>query len=276
MKCPKCGYGNSDTALSCGLCSGLLQETNTIIQEKEFVPPKDKSGKIPYELIIFLIGLLAYPFINSLYFLDLMCSYLTTLIHEIGHTIMFLVFGYIAIPKFDFVYGGGMAVPVFHSGVAGPIIITGLLGLLAYLNRKHTAVMITLLIIATVYPILAFTKGQDVLIAAAGHLCEAVGAGVCFYRCLVAGNALPFERPIYVVIGWWITIHGIRFCWQLGTDLAARTTYLYHPKGYPDLARITDSTNWSFGFITVIFAVCYFIPAVLSVVLIIWKIRKTV
>lgn len=203
MKCPKCGYENVDDA-SClrGLCSELFRPPKPSTSEKVFPSAQDKHQKIPYELIMFIVGLLAYPIIHYLWFLDWVCYYLLILIHELGHSIMYLVFGKITLPKLDFVYESGMSCPVFDSGVAGPIIITGLFILLIYLNRKHTLLLIGSIILSVIYPLLAFTKGQEVLITAAGHLCEAVGAGICFYRCLTTANALSFERPIYAVLGW--------------------------------------------------------------------------
>ncbi len=269
MKCPKCGYENIDEAISCGLCAEVFnKEADTSEIESS---PTEKPRKVPYGVIIFLGGLALYPIVHYIWFLDWMCSYLAILVHELGHCLVFLCFGQIAIPKLDFQYGGGMAVPIFTSGTWGPVFILGLIGFLIYLNREHKPLMITLIALAVVYPFLAFTKGEDVLVTAAGHLCEVVAVGICFYRCLIAGNAQDFERPIYAVLGWWITLHGIGFFWGLATDMAARMQYVSDTSKYHDLIMITDKTGWDFGFLATVFMLLYFIPLVLSIALVSWR-----
>ena len=129
--------------------------------------------------------------------------------------------------------------------------------------------MIFLIVIGVIYPFLAFSKGQDVLVSAAGHLCEVVAAIICFYRCLVAGNAQNFEKPIYSVLGWWIVIHGITFFWKLATNMTARAEYIHDPGyavKYNDLVRITDRTGWDFGFVAIMFMLCYVIPIILGMI----------
>ena len=53
----------------------------------------------------FAIGLLAFYF----QFTHFIFSYLTILIHELGHSFFGWIYGYPSIPSFDFTYGGGVA-----------------------------------------------------------------------------------------------------------------------------------------------------------------------
>ena len=52
-----------------------------------------------------ILGILAFyiPFTRFIF------SYLTILVHELGHSIFGWLYGYPAIPAFDFTYGGGVA-----------------------------------------------------------------------------------------------------------------------------------------------------------------------
>jgi hypothetical protein len=272
MKCPKCGYENPAEAVVCGLCTEIFRKGKDEIREES--TRREQLKKVPTGILLFIAGLVLYPLIHHIYFLDLMCSYFTILVHELGHSIIFLIFGQLALPKLDFVYGGGMAVAIFISGKTGLFLIMVLLLLFIYLSRKDTRLMICLIVLVIVYPIFAFTRGQDILILAAGHLCEIVAAGICFYRCLIAGRAQPFERPIYAVLGWWITLHGIGFFWRLATNMSARSEYINDPVKYHDLIRIADITNWNFGFVATIFMLAFFIPVILMIVLLVWKMTK--
>jgi len=51
-----------------------------------------------------LRGLLFIPFTGV--------DYMRIFFHELGHCVTFWVFGYPAVPAFDFQYGGGMTYPV--------------------------------------------------------------------------------------------------------------------------------------------------------------------
>ncbi|MEW6027135.1 MAG: hypothetical protein AB1599_07570 [Planctomycetota bacterium] len=279
--CPKCGYANPEETQVCGLCSSLLKQPEPTLPESipqmaPPPPPVEKTRKLPMPIIIFFAGLALYPVVRSFCLLEMTCRYFKTLVHELGHTIMFLGFGQIALPRLDFAYGGGQAVRILGDENKGPILVILLLAGLIYAYRKNTRLMIFLIVLAVIYPFLAFTKGQDVLICAAGHLCEAVAAAICSYRCLVAGNTLVLERPIYAVLAWWLPIHGIAFSWQLATNMAVRAEYINDPVKYHDLVRIADTTGWDFGFVAIMFMLFYIIPIILGIFFVYLSARKPV
>ncbi|MCK4909664.1 MAG: hypothetical protein KAS70_07170 [Planctomycetes bacterium] len=227
-----------------------------------------EKKKFTIGIAIFLGGLALYPIIHTMRLPDMMCMYLTVLIHELGHCIMYLLFGKIALPRLDFQYGGGMAIPIFDLGFFGYLLILGLLAYLAYQYRENIQVLSILIIIAVIYSILNFTRAHQVMIGGGGHFFEAIGAGICFYRCLIAGNALDFERPIYAVLGWWITLHGITFFWGLANNMYKRVDYLNDPARYNDLDRIANMMQWDFWYVAMFFCGLFFITLILTLILV--------
>lgn len=232
-----------------------------------FAQPKAKAPASKRGLIIFLCGALLYPIIHSIGFLDLMFYYITCIVHELGHCIMDIAFGIIPIPAFDFAHGGGETLGV-NAISGGRFVIIGILLLLIFLSRENRPLMICLIVGAALYPFLAFTAMKDILIYAGGHLGEAVGIYICFYRCAFAGNAKQFERPLYSIIGWWMIFFGVGLCWNIIFSDSYRCEYVNDPIRYNDLIKIADITNWNLGFVAALFAIFYLIPIAYMIILI--------
>jgi hypothetical protein len=162
-------------------------------------------------------GLLAMLLI-LLPFLTFLFVPLMTLIHELGHAFMAWVFGYPAIPAFDFLYGGGMTI----HGDRWPLLlwaIYGGLGYLAWVYRRNRMTLIVLGIFTAFYSAVAFSSIHQVLFVAMGHGFELIFAGVFLYRAISGfGCRNSVERLLYGMAGFFIIFYDLRFAWRLIFD----------------------------------------------------------
>lgn len=158
-------------------------------------------------------------------FTRFVASYLAILVHELGHAVAGWVFGYPAIPAFDFLFGGGIT---FHTGRNGAMLfcVYALFAAAAWWARRRPTLLLLIGIGAVLHVILGFTRGHEAIQIAAGHLAELAFAGLFLYRAL-DGRALrtPAERPAYAFAGSFLALNAIVFAWRLATSAAARVEY---------------------------------------------------
>lgn len=158
-------------------------------------------------------------------FTRFVASYLAILVHEFGHAVAGWVFGYPAIPAFDFLFGGGVT---FHTGRSGAMLfcVYALFAAAAWWGRRQPTLLLLIGIVAGVHVILGFTRAHEAIQLAAGHLSELVFAGWFLWRAL-DGSALRTraERPAYAFAGSFLVLNAITFAWKLATSEAARAEY---------------------------------------------------
>ncbi|MCG8363287.1 MAG: hypothetical protein MJA27_08155 [Pseudanabaenales cyanobacterium] len=149
-----------------------------------------------------------------------------TLVHELGHAFCGWLFGYPAIPAFDFVHGGGVT---SHFGrlwfLIGGIYIG--FGYVYYRYRNNYLTLRCLLGGVVVYSTIIFTSIHEAIITVMGHGFELLFSGVFLYRTL-SGEAChyPIERPLYAMMAFFTLTYDIRFAYGLIFDLQARAGYL--------------------------------------------------
>lgn len=153
-------------------------------------------------------------------------SPLITLVHEMGHAVMAWLFGYPAVPAFDFRYGGGVTLHGDRAGGLVLLIYTGLLAL-AYFYRHHRLTLICLGVFTLLYTLVAFSPVHEMLFVAMGHGFELIFAVIFLYRALSGwGCRYPIERPLYGMVGFFIVFFNMRFAWQLQFNPVFREMYL--------------------------------------------------
>jgi len=170
-------------------------------------------------------GLALAGVVASVPALKFVFSYLTIVIHELGHAVFGWLFGYVSIPAFDFRYGGGVT---FHQQQSVAILV-GFYLLMAALFALYRRNRLTLAVLAgavVVHGLLAYTRGHRVLILFMGHGTEVLLAGVFLYRAL-SGSAvrLRIERPLYAFCGFFILICDVIFALGLITNPLNRARY---------------------------------------------------
>ncbi len=175
---------------------------------------------------------------------------LITTVHELGHAATNWLFGYFAIPAFDFIYGGGVTMSSEQKSVA---IVTLLYLGLAYLFYRYWRNVLTarvLLGLLLLYLLCAHTPIHQALIVGMGHGFELLFAIVFLYQSLSGlGCRTSIERPLYGMLGVYIVLYDIGFAWSLLTDSDMRAVYKLGKGGIDNdfvrLARDYLGTNLS-------------------------------
>ncbi|KIG18334.1 hypothetical protein DB30_01052 [Enhygromyxa salina] len=152
-------------------------------------------------------------------------GYLTILVHEMGHALTAWLFGYPAIPTFDFTYGGGITL---QGDRVWPLLLLPL-GLVAWMGWQHRAnprAKWAWTGIGAVFFLLAVSPAHRHLMVAMGHGTELIIATVFIYRAL-SGSAIKVaaERPLYAACGLFIVFESLRFGFGLMTSEELRHMY---------------------------------------------------
>jgi len=199
--------------------------------------PLDQAG-----VKALVIGALLALVVYAIPFTRFVLSYLVILVHELGHCVIAWLFGYPAIPAFDFTYGGGVS---FHQGrelVLLAVVWAALAGAI-YLVRHRPALRNLLIAAAALHVLLAVTPGHEALQLFMGHGSELVFATIFLYRAATgAACKLPVERPLYAMVGWFTEISVLVFCHRLLTDPVSRLDYEQAKGGghWMDLSRLAE------------------------------------
>ena len=196
-------------------------------------------------------------------------SYLTVLIHELGHAVVGWAFGYPSIPAFDFTYGGGITTIDHRSSWLLGFVYVLLVGLLpAY--RRNLTTLICLVVGLGVFALCAHTAAHKVLILFMGHGMELLLAGVFLYRAL-SGSAVVHaaERPLYAACGVFIVFSDMAFAYGLWASPHQRAAYASAKGGghMMDFSRIAiDYLGVKLPTVAFFFLLCCVLPVVLSFV----------
>ena len=168
-------------------------------------------------------------------------GYLGTLVHEFGHTLAAWLFGYPAIPAFNFQHGGGVT---SIDDRQWPLVLLWFIALswLLWRYRFYRPAWPLLAIPAALYTALSLTRMHEIVITFMGHGMELIIAGIFFYRAL-SGSAVRVaaERPLYAFLGIFLAFGEARFAHGLSTNAEKRIEYGLELSGIPnDWLRIAD------------------------------------
>jgi len=152
-----------------------------------------------------VIGLIAFPIAKLIYIPNYVFNFLATLVHECGHSLFAWLMGMPSIPTVS-VAGGGVTIWGEQRWFICVAILAGLVAL-AWNNRQSPGFWIPLAIAALIYPFLAFTGAREIVAIGGGVALECLGAAACFYTVLAVHLERPFERPLYALWGWWMTLN---------------------------------------------------------------------
>lgn len=167
-------------------------------------------------------------------------SPMITLVHELGHTLTNWIFGYPAIPAFDFLHGGGVTFQTQRLSFLIGVVYCGF-GYLFYVYWHNYLTARVLLGVAIAYTVCTFTGIHNFLVVSMGHGFELIFAGIFIARAISGyGCRYSIERPLYAMLGVYMTIYDIQFSWQLIFDETTRAVYEQGKGGVidHDLVRI--------------------------------------
>ncbi|HUT32595.1 MAG TPA: hypothetical protein VNE39_03860 [Planctomycetota bacterium] len=194
-------------------------------------------------------------------------SYLTTLIHELGHVVVGWLFGYPSLPAFDFTYGGGITTYETRSALLLGFVYLCLGGLAALYWRNR----LTLVVLGAAIGLLALcahTHAHQAIILFMGHGMELALAGVFLYRAMGSAAILhAAERPVYAACGFFIVFSDAAFAWRLWANPLARRLYEDAKGGghWMDFSQLADHYfRVSLPTVAFIFLLCCALPLVLS------------
>lgn len=159
-------------------------------------------------------------------------GYLATFFHEIGHTVFYWFYGYIAVPRFDFQYGGG-----YSNALTGQLyfVLAGVyafLGWLIYLNRETMLYVGILLAVMAFHVLTAFTGFHHAIISYMGHGSELAVGGYMLWRALLdrAPRGVG-ERWLNALFGFFFIFTNIRDAVGLMTSDLERMVYAQQKGG---------------------------------------------
>ncbi|MBI4782014.1 MAG: hypothetical protein HY785_11950 [Oscillatoriophycideae cyanobacterium NC_groundwater_1537_Pr4_S-0.65um_50_18] len=158
--------------------------------------------------------------------LTFLVSPLLIIVHELGHASLAWLFGYAALPAFDFMYGGGITMQTTDRI---PLLLFGICSGFAYLcyRYRHNDLTSRLLLGGAIaYGFCALTQVHTLLIVAMGHGFELLFAGIFLYRALSGwGCRQSIERPLYGMLGLFTVFYNVRFAYRLLTDAEEQGIY---------------------------------------------------
>jgi hypothetical protein len=238
MLCPKCRHEQPDAHATCEAC-GLIfaryraRDVDAAGTGRPVAPapepepgPSTRAGlERPAARALAVGGGLAL-LVSLFSCTRFVFAYLSILVHELGHTIAAWVFGYPAIPAFDFVYGGGLTI---HQGRELPLVVGVYVALAAaaYFVRQRPRLLMAAGMVTACYSVLAWTPLHEAVQIAAGHAAELVFAAIFLYRALSgAACRVGAERPAYAFAGFFLVFHALGFAVELATSPVARAEYV--------------------------------------------------
>lgn len=281
-KCPHCQTQNSEKALMCSLCGAVLKRLQPSLQalpensdedphfvqdpvlpestDKPFVyqawmDPIYKaqaSKRSPFFHMgwgLVLAGIFSLPF----YLFKTIGWVFESVVHEMGHTLMAYFLGSIALPAIR-LDGHAVTLSLEQSPIlAGIVWLLLVLGAVWFGIFKHRPLLITMVILAVLYPFLAFTDRKEWLLTLAGHGGEMVIATIFLWRSLVPTfKVQEEERMLYAALGWYLWFQNLIMNWNLIYSQESRDWYAENGSfGVEnDFIRIADTFGWSLPFLS--------------------------
>jgi hypothetical protein len=228
MTCPRCSAPADDGALDCPSCGIVFAKWRPRTVRERPAPPPPQTLGIPHAGwkaaglgLVFAIALSWFPFLSFI------LSPLTTMVHEIGHTAVLWLFGYPAIPAFDFANGGGVTMSDLERSTS--VVAAWAIGLVAMLwwQRGRKGVVGLLVVAAILYAWSYDTTRETLAVTLGGHGGEIAFGTLFLYRGLTGwGCKIEAERPIYAFLAFMILFSGLRLAISLQGDSMARYWYL--------------------------------------------------
>ncbi len=254
MTCPRCSAEAADEAEDCPSCGIIFAKWRSSGGTPLETPPgtvrasavstpwslQDPAPSPPPEILgithagwkAAAIGLAMACALTFFPFLSFVLRPFSTLVHEIGHTVVFWVFGYSAVPAFDFAEGGGVTMTDYDRSAL--IVWAWVVGLviLAWWQRERRGILAALLGVAVAYFLMYNTRGEHLAITLGGHGGEIVFGALFLYRGLTGwGCKIEAERPLYVFVAFMMLFTSLRLGFVLLGNTVEKAWYLEGKRG---------------------------------------------
>lgn len=270
MNCPRCATPKDEEATECRACGVVFAKWRAPVSASEAAvpvaptrpaavapapwsvrsppppPPPETLGVTHEGWRAAGIGLGMAMALTFFPFLSFILSPLSTMVHEIGHTVVLWLFGYSAIPAFDFAHGGGVTMSdlerswlIVWAWVVGALI-------LAWWQRDRPFVLAGLGALALIYFIMFNRTGETLAITLGGHGGEILFGALFLYRGLTGwGCKVAGERPLYAFLAFMILFSSMRLGFNLLGNTIEKAYYLQGKGGIDnDLVTGAQILSW--------------------------------
>jgi hypothetical protein len=257
MTCPRCSADSAEGALDCPSCGVVFakwrpprnrppsepDEARPAIQglNAEWVmlkadppppPPPETLGITHAGWKAAAIGLAMAGVLTFFPFLTFILRPLSTLVHEIGHTVAFWAFGYSAVPAFDFGEGGGMTMTDYDRSALIVWAWAAGVALLGWWQRERKEILVALAAVVVMYFFMYNTRGERLSIALGGHAAEIIFGALFLYRALTGwGCKIEAERPLYGFLAFMLLFASLGLGFTLLGNSIDKAWYLQGKRG---------------------------------------------
>ncbi len=267
LDCPRCRQPQPRGTQRCIHCGAHM-----VVRPQRRRWIDEYSGLEPW--LYLGLGLVCAPALAFLPVLQFMGWFLSSLVHEMGHTAAAWLCG---MPAFPAISLEGHAAAL-HSEQSAPLVflVTGALCFLAWRALEGRTRWSVCAGIALVHLCLAFSPAREVLHLLAGHLAELGFACMCLFRALSGGfTSSRTERALHGTLGWFLLGRNVWLCWGLVWNSGARA--LYHSNGSfgltNDYLRVADDVlGWRLQ--TVAGGMLLLGAGVLPLALVLWRLYE--
>ena len=150
--------------------------------------------------------------------------FLAALPHEMGHATAGCLLGRPSTPAISLAGHAWAGIGERRDWLVWIMVLA--LGTTAWVQRTYLHRWLPLVAMAVAVPLLAFARGGEILIAAAGHLGELVFAAYCYAICWSGGRTgSPAERGAGAMAGGLLQYGNLKLCWGLLHDPGVRQWY---------------------------------------------------
>lgn len=209
------------------------------------------------------IGLSVAVCVGFVPFLNGVVLFLSTLVHELGHWLVLMAFGYPSVPAFSFLRGG------FTQGLGRMplllLLIYACWGWLLWRNRGSRRALIVLGGLAAGYALMAHSGLDMILNLVAGHAAELVVASVFLYRAW-SGSAIlvPAERPLYATVGFSMAWEQFKFAFLVLFNATVHDAYLAGREVDNDFVRLNQQLGVPLGLFMLGILLCAILVPIVS------------
>ncbi|MCF6318601.1 MAG: hypothetical protein L3J83_04855 [Proteobacteria bacterium] len=180
-----------------------------------------------------------------------------TAVHEVGHAFTAWIFGYIAIPSFDYINGGGVtrlfSRPLLLCLIAFVFVVINLLLINQQIKTNSKKVVWIGLI---VYSILFFSQLHRLLITYMGIGGEIlISFVIAWYALFNLKDKIKIKHLLYLFLSMSIFQNTTNFIYSLLFDAETKTNYIEGKQQIlensaltNDLVKLTESTGFSINF----------------------------
>lgn len=174
-------------------------------------------------------------------------GYMAVFFHEIGHTLARWIFGYPALPSFDFQHGGGMTYDFERVDfLLWSVYAAAASAIFYFFKNFHYGLSAALSVALVFHLLIAFNQGHEVFAVYMGHGAEILIGCFCIWRGVIGHSEFgSAEKWLNMIFGMNILGRHILMSWSLMHDEISRMAYAEQKGGkcQGDFTRIAEILN---------------------------------